>query len=396
MKGIVLAGGLGTRLYPLTRNDNKHLLPVYDKRMVELPLVTLVEGGIKDIILITGGHRPGKFLEIFKNGKGIGADRLYYTYQDGEGGIADALKMARTFMRPKEPCVVILGDNYFENGICHDFRQWNKKGAHVLLKKVDSPWSYGIAEIEGENVVGIEEKPTSPKSNLAIVGCYMFDHTLWSKLEQVEPSKRNELEITEVLKLYMRAQDLTYSFYDGYWQDMGTFENWMEVSRRLSEGTWSILITGCAGFIGSHAVEEFLGADYEVSGLDSMTYAGKVENMTSFLADITFFKDDICDTSRVVEIINAQKIEWIINFAAETHVDNSIEACDNFIYSNIFGVKSLLEACRLTGCKLFQVSTDEVYGSRPAGSFSEESALKPWQSLFCHQGCGRALGTLLS
>ena len=236
MKGIVLAGGLGTRLYPLTRNDNKHLLPVYDKRMVELPLATLVDGGIKDIILITGGHSPGKFLEIFKNGRSVGARRLYYTYQEGEGGIADALKLARPFMRPKESCVVILGDNYFECGIREHYRSWDKRGAHVFLKKVDSPWSYGIAEIEDEKVVGIEEKPKQPKSNLAIVGCYMFDHTLWSKLEKIELSKRNELEITEVLKLYMRDLDLTYSFYDGYWQDMGTFENWMDVSRRLSEG----------------------------------------------------------------------------------------------------------------------------------------------------------------
>ena len=139
----------------------------------------------------------------------------------------------------------------------------------------------------------------------------------------------------------------------------------------------NVLITGCAGFIGSHAVEEFMSAGYNVAGLDSMTYAAKVENMSRFLADITFFKDDICDTDRVIEVISSHNIEWIINFAAETHVDNSIEACDNFIYSNIFGVKSLLEVCRKTGCKLLQVSTDEVYGSALRGSFSEDDPLAP-------------------
>lgn len=234
MKGIVLAGGMGTRLSPLTRNDNKHLLPVYDKRMVELPLLSLVTAGIKDIILITGGRNPGKFLEIFKNGKSLGARRLYYTYQEGEGGIADALKMAQPFMRPREPCVVILGDNYFEEGIRNQYRSWDKKGAHVFLKKVDTPWSYGIAEIQKEKVASIEEKPENPKSDLAIVGCYMFDHTLWEKLESVKPSKRGELEITDVLECYMKEKSLGFSFYEGYWQDMGTFENWMEVSKRIA------------------------------------------------------------------------------------------------------------------------------------------------------------------
>ena len=225
---------MGTRLSPLTRNDNKHLLPVYDKRMVELPLLSLVTAGIKDIILITGGRNPGKFLEIFKNGKTLGARRLYYTYQEGEGGIADALKMAQPFMGSREPCVVILGDNYFEEGIRDQYRLWNKKGAHVFLKEVESPWSYGIAEIENEKVISIEEKPENPKSDLAIVGCYMFDHTLWEKLESVKPSKRGELEITDVLETYMKEKSLGYSFYKGYWQDMGTFENWMEVSKRIA------------------------------------------------------------------------------------------------------------------------------------------------------------------
>jgi glucose-1-phosphate thymidylyltransferase len=235
MKGIILAGGLGTRLHPFTQHDNKHLLPVYDKRMVEFPLRTLIDAGIDDIILITGGQQPGKFLEIFKNGKSIGANRLYYTYQEGEGGIADALKMARPFMRSNESCAVILGDNYFEDGILPQYKTWNRKGAQVFLKEVDalhSPY-YGIAETEGSKIIGIEEKPPKPKTNLAIVGCYLFDHTLWDKLENVKPSVRNELEITDVLKFYMEEDKLGYSSYEGYWKDMGTFDTWMEVSKRV-------------------------------------------------------------------------------------------------------------------------------------------------------------------
>ena len=139
MKGIVLAGGLGTRLHPFTQHDNKHLLPVYDKRMVEFPLRTLIDAGIDDIILITGGHRPGKFLEIFKNGKSIGANRLYYTYQEGEGGIADALKMARPFMRSNESCAVILGDNYFEDGIRMQYKSWNKKRRTGIFERSRCP-----------------------------------------------------------------------------------------------------------------------------------------------------------------------------------------------------------------------------------------------------------------
>jgi len=203
--------------------------------MVEFPLRTLIDAGIDDIILITGGQRPGKFLEIFKNGKSIGANRLYYTYQEGEGGIADALKMARPFMRSNESCAVILGDNYFEDGILPQYKTWNRKGAQVFLKEVDalhSPY-YGIAETEGSKIIGIEEKPPKPKTNLAIVGCYLFDHTLWDKLENVKPSVRNELEITDVLKFYMEEDKLGYSSYEGYWKDMGTFDTWMEVSKRV-------------------------------------------------------------------------------------------------------------------------------------------------------------------
>ena len=236
MKGIILAGGMGTRLKPLTEIDNKHLLPVYDRRMIEYPLKTLVDLGIKDIILITGGNRPGMFLELLKNGKSHGISRLYYTYQEGSGGIADALKLAEPFMTRKEKCVVILGDNYFEGDMSKQYRHWKRSannGSCVLLKEVEKPWDFGVAEVEDGKVVSLEEKPTNPKSNLAVLGFYMFDHKLWDYINKISPSGRGELEITDVLKFYMNSDDLSYTIYEDFWSDMGTFESRGEVASRI-------------------------------------------------------------------------------------------------------------------------------------------------------------------
>lgn len=236
IKGIVLAGGLGTRLSPLTKNDNKHLLPVYTRRMIEYPILTLVNAGIKDIILITGGQRPGAFLELFKNGSEYGIDRLYYTYQVGNKGIADALKLAEPFIDSGETCVVILGDNYFENGIKDKLCLWDKTGCNILLKEVDHPWDFGVAELDQQgNILSIEEKPTTPKSNLAIVGCYMFDYNIWNYIDNIKLSARGELEITDVIKQYP-IEKRSYSLYKGYWSDMGSFESWIEVSNRVAKG----------------------------------------------------------------------------------------------------------------------------------------------------------------
>lgn len=234
MKGICLAGGLGTRLKPLTENNNKHLLPVYNRRMVEFPLNTLVNAGIKDIILVTGGKNPGSFLENFKNGNSFGIERLYYTYQKGAGGIVSALKMAKPFVGHGDSCVVVLGDNYFEKGIGEYFRDWNNKGAHVLLKGTNTPWEYGIAKIDdNKKIFDIKEKPLNCDFGFAIVGCYMFDFSLWEKISHIKPSERGELEITDLLRCYMDENSLSYSYYDGYWNDMGTFESWVEVSSRV-------------------------------------------------------------------------------------------------------------------------------------------------------------------
>jgi len=237
MKGIVLAGGMGTRMLPLTQEDNKHLLPVYKKRMVEYPLLTLVGAGITDIVLVTGGKRPGAFLELLRNGKSLGIDRLNYAYQEGSGGIADALKLASNFIAREEPCTVILGDNYFEDGISSGVLDWKKRGsgAHVFLQETNRPWDFGIAEIDHRvGVVSIEEKPPEPKSNMAILGAYIFDYSVWDRIKNVKPSSRGELEITDLLKFYMDTAELSYSLYGGFWSDMGSFGSWSEVSARVA------------------------------------------------------------------------------------------------------------------------------------------------------------------
>jgi glucose-1-phosphate thymidylyltransferase len=238
MKGIILAGGTGKRMRPLTLIDNKHLLPVYNKRMIEYPLATLVSAGIDDIILITGGQRAGDFLELLKTGQAYGVKRLYYTYQEGSGGIADALKMAEPFLGRYEPCVVILGDNYFEDGVKAQLRTWmdiGMKGAGILLKQTPNPWEFGIAEVVDGKVISLEEKPANPKSDLAVLGCYFFDSSVWNFVNQVEPSARGELEITDVLRFYMDSGNLHPHTYEGYWSDMGSFESWTTVSQRVTK-----------------------------------------------------------------------------------------------------------------------------------------------------------------
>ncbi len=238
MKSIILAGGLGTRLLPLTNIENKHMLPVFNMRMIELPIMTLVEAGLKDIILITGGKHPGRFLEFLKNGHSFGIKHLYYAYQEGEGGIADAMKLAFPFMEYKEPCVVILGDNYFEEPITPHIQNWmkNPHGARIILKEVEDPQRFGVVELDKSNqITSIEEKPTNPKSNLAITGCYFFDYFVWDFVQQISPSERGELEITDILSIYRKLNLLGFYKYEGYWSDMGTFETLSKVSSRIEK-----------------------------------------------------------------------------------------------------------------------------------------------------------------
>ena len=223
MKGVVLAGGLGTRLHPLTRVINKHLLPVYNQPMIFYPLQALVTAGIKEIMIVTGGQGAGDFLRLLSNGKDFGLHHLNYTYQEGEGGIADALRLAEHFVDGDHVCV-ILGDNIIENNICAAVQNF-RGGAHLLLKEVSDPERFGCPEIVNGRIVRIEEKPKQPKSRYAVTGLYLFDPTLFDKIRTLRPSNRGELEITDVNNLYLQEGKLAYSILEGWWTDAGTFDS---------------------------------------------------------------------------------------------------------------------------------------------------------------------------
>jgi glucose-1-phosphate thymidylyltransferase len=226
MKGVVLAGGTGSRLNPLTRVTNKHLLPIYDKPMVYYPIQTLVNAGIEEILLVTGGKNAGDFLRLLGNGKDFGLKHLNYTYQEGEGGIAEALGLAEFFAKG-DPICVILGDNIIENNICQAVQDFKKqsRGAKILLKEVEDAQRFGVAELHGKNVVGIEEKPKNPKSNYAVIGIYLYDGSVFEKIHRLKPSGRGELEITDVNNFYIQDGTLTYDVLEGWWTDAGTFES---------------------------------------------------------------------------------------------------------------------------------------------------------------------------
>jgi glucose-1-phosphate thymidylyltransferase len=236
MKGVVLAGGKGSRLSPLTRITNKHLLPVYDKPMIYYPIQTLVDAGIQEILIVTGGNHAGDFLQLLANGREFGLKHLDYTYQEGEGGIADALKLAEHFADGQKLCV-ILGDNIVEKPIraaVEDFRR-QERGAKILLKEVHDAERFGVAEIEGDRIVGIEEKPARPKSSFAVTGFYMYDETVFEKIRTLKPSGRGELEITDVNNAYIREGSLTFGFLEGWWTDAGTFESLLRASNLLAK-----------------------------------------------------------------------------------------------------------------------------------------------------------------
>ena len=225
MKGVVLAGGLGTRLLPLTRVTNKHLLPVYDKPMIFYPIQTLVDAGIRDIMVVTGGSSAGDFLRLLGNGEDFGLAQMHYTYQKMEGGIADALSLAERFVGG-DKVVVILGDNFIQGSIrqaVEDFER-QPKGAKIFLKEVPNPEEFGVAELEGDKVVRIVEKPKQPATNLAVIGIYMYDSRVFEICNGLEPSARGELEITDVNNDYIQNSIMTYEVLDGWWADCGSFE----------------------------------------------------------------------------------------------------------------------------------------------------------------------------
>jgi glucose-1-phosphate thymidylyltransferase len=236
MKGIVLAGGTGSRLFPLTKITNKHLLPIYDKPMIYYPIQTLVDAGITDIMVVTGGKNSGDFLRLLANGKHFGLKHIAYTYQEGEGGIADALNLCEHFADGQKICVV-LGDNIIEKNIrsaVDSFRE-QEKGARILLKEVTDAERFGVAEFDGSHIAGIEEKPAHPKSNFAVTGIYMYDATVFDKIHTCKPSGRNELEITDVNNAYIREGTMTFSFLDGWWTDAGTFESLLRAANMVAQ-----------------------------------------------------------------------------------------------------------------------------------------------------------------
>ncbi len=225
MKGVVLAGGLGTRLRPLTHVTNKHLLPVYDKPMIFYPIQTLVEAGITDIMLVTGGNNAGEFLRLIGNGEEFGLRHMNYAYQKTEGGIADALKLARHFVG-SDKVAVMLGDNFVQGSIRNavaDFQQ-QPSGAKIFLKEVPHPEEFGVAVLDGGTVVQVIEKPKNPPSNLAVIGIYLYDNEVFEICETLVPSGRGELEITDVNNEYIRRGTMTYEVIDGWWADCGSFE----------------------------------------------------------------------------------------------------------------------------------------------------------------------------
>ncbi|HBS29786.1 MAG TPA: spore coat protein [Phycisphaerales bacterium] len=241
MKGIILAGGLGSRLRPLTLVTNKHLLPVYDRPMIYYPIQCLLNAGIRDIIIVTGGEHAGDFLKLLKNGKHLGVKHLEYAYQEGEGGIADALKLAEEFADRDKVCVV-LGDNIIEGNIrraAGDFFT-QRSGAKLLLKEVPDPERFGVARLDSPGrdarIVEIVEKPKQPASNLAVTGIYFYDSDVFEMCKDLKPSARGELEITDVNNAYMRRGDLTFEVLDGWWTDAGTVESLFRAASLVARG----------------------------------------------------------------------------------------------------------------------------------------------------------------
>ena len=233
MKGVILAGGNGTRLYPLTKVTNKHLLPVYNKPMIYYPIERLVSAGITDIIIVTGKENAGNFMNLLGSGKEFGA-RFHYTLQDESGGIAHALLLVQGFVKD-DSMTVILGDNIILDDVSEHVKTF-EEGARIFLKEVNDPQRFGVPEFDENNKIKrIEEKPKEPKSNYAVTGIYQYDNTVFDKISRLKPSARGELEITDVNNLYLEEGKLSHAFLKEPWLDAGTFESLLEASNILRE-----------------------------------------------------------------------------------------------------------------------------------------------------------------
>ena len=249
MKGVVLAGGLGSRLRPLTAVTNKHLLPVYDQPMIYYPIQTLVNAGITDIMIVTGGNSAGDFLKLLGNGKAFGLKHLNYTYQEGEGGIAAALALVEHFAG-RQPICVVLGDNVIQGNIQNAVESYRKQdtGAKILLKKVTDPQRFGVPQLDGQRVLRIDEKPSQPGSEYAVIGIYMYDARVFEIIRTLKPSGRGELEITDVNNNYIDRSEMTWDELEGWWSDAGTFESLLHASNLVAK-------TGANNQEGKHATE---------------------------------------------------------------------------------------------------------------------------------------------
>jgi glucose-1-phosphate thymidylyltransferase len=236
MKGVILAGGLGTRLHPLTKVTNKHLLPVYDKPMIYYPIQTLINAGIDDILIVTGGNNAGDFLKLLGNGKEFGLKHINYTYQEGEGGIAEALRLAEFFASGEKVCVV-LGDNIIEKNIRRAVKNFQKqeRGAKILLKEVPDPERFGVPELREDRIIRIEEKPREPKSQYAVIGIYLYDNDVFNIIKTLKPSRRGELEITDVNNGYIEKGLMTWDILEGWWTDAGTFESLLRANQLVAQ-----------------------------------------------------------------------------------------------------------------------------------------------------------------
>jgi glucose-1-phosphate thymidylyltransferase len=236
LKGVILAGGSGSRLFPLTKITNKHLLPVYKEPMIYYPLKTLINVGIDEILIVTGGRNSGDFLRLLSNGKEFGLRHVNYAYQEGEGGIADALRLAEYFANGDRICV-ILGDNIIEGNILEAAEHFHDQpqGAHIVLKEVSKPQRFGVPVFEGDRIVHIEEKPERPSSQYAVTGIYFYDTTVFDRITRLKPSWRGELEITDINNSYLQEGKLTYSFLEGWWTDAGTFDSLRAATNLVAE-----------------------------------------------------------------------------------------------------------------------------------------------------------------
>jgi glucose-1-phosphate thymidylyltransferase len=232
MKGIILAGGTGSRLYPLTKVTNKHLLPVYDKPMIFYPIQTLIDGGIKEIMIVSGRGHAGHFLELLGSGADLGV-KFTYEIQEEAGGIAQALGLAESFA-DDDDVTVILGDNIFQDNIKKDVSNF-KGGAKIFLKEVPDAHRFGVAELKGDRVVGIQEKPREPKSNFAVAGLYIYSNNVFKVVKNLKPSTRGELEITDVNNYFVNNGTMEYRILDGFWSDAGTFESLLRAGLLIQE-----------------------------------------------------------------------------------------------------------------------------------------------------------------